>query len=108
MSPTAPTDRNDDMQLFAIHRRNLCTSDELPEVDRRSQAELDRRTDRLRKVRSYVTGEEDGTVDTICVYEATSVDDIHAHAEAANLVVTDIQQITAIDVQRPDPDRLLV
>jgi hypothetical protein len=92
------------MQLYAIHRRNLCTDDELPEVDARSQAELDRRSDEVRKIRSYVFTEADGTVGTLCMYEAVSPSAIHAHAVAAGLPVDDLRPISLIDVHRPDPE----
>lgn len=95
------------MDLYAIHRRNLCTPDEVGAVDRRSQAELDARTDRLRKIRSYVFDEGDGTVGTICVYQAVDTTAIHEHARAAGLPVDDISPVTTIDVHRPDPDGLL-
>jgi hypothetical protein len=95
------------MELYAIHRRRLCTPDELPAVDGRSQAELDRRTDQVRKIRSYVFDEEDGTVGTICVYQATGHEAIREHAAAASLPVDEIQRIDLIDVQRPDPDAVL-
>ncbi|MBY5161308.1 nickel-binding protein [Salsipaludibacter albus] len=94
------------MDLFAIHRRRLCDPTELAEVDRRSQAELDRRSDEVRKIRSYVLDDEDGTVGTICLYEATGTDAIHAHARAADLPVTTIDRISTIDVHRPDPATL--
>lgn len=94
------------MELYAIHRRRLCTPDDLGEVDARSQAELDRRTDQLRKIRSYVFDETDGTVGTICVYEAVSPEAIREHAAAADLPADEIQRISLIDVQRPDPEAL--
>lgn len=95
------------MELYAIHRRRLCTPDDLAEVDRRSQAELDRRTDQVRKIRSYVFDEEDGMVGTICVYQATGLEAIREHAAAAGLPVDEIQRIDLIDVQRPDPESVL-
>lgn len=95
------------MDMYAIHRRRLCEPAALPEVDTRSQAELDRRTDQVRKIRSYVFNEEDGTVGTICFYQATSHEAIREHAAAAGLPVDEIQRIDLIDVQRPDPDSVL-
>lgn len=95
------------MELYAIHRRRLCEPDAIPEVDSRSQAELDRRTHQIRKIRSYVFDEEDGTVGTICLYQATSQEAIRAHAAAAGLPIDEIQRVDLIDVQRPDPDSAL-
>lgn len=94
------------MDLYAIFRRNLGSPDDLPEIDRRSQAELDRRPDELRKIRSFVFEEDDGTVGTICVYEAADPAAIRDHGATAGVKVDDIRKVTAIDVHRPDPERL--
>lgn len=94
------------MDLYAIFRRNLASADELPEVDRRSQAELDRRGHEVRKIRSYVFEEGDGSLGTICVYEADGPDVIRDHGSCANVAVSEIHRITAIDVHRPDPERV--
>lgn len=96
------------MELYAIFRRNLTTAQELEEVDRRSQAELDRRPDDLRKIRSYVFEEEDGRLGTICVYEAVSPEAIEEHSRNTDIAADEIRRVTAIDVHRPDPERLTV
>lgn len=95
------------MHTYAILRRNLCSPDELAEVDRCSQAELDRRPDELRKIRSYVFEEPDGSLGAICVYDAASVEAVRDHAANANLKADAILPLTAIDVHRPDPERLI-
>jgi len=91
------------MDLYAIMRRNVTTSDELAAVDARSTAELDKRADRVRKIRTYVIAEPDGRLGTICIYEATSPAAIYEHGTAANLPVDEIMKVAAIDVKRPDP-----
>lgn len=96
------------MDTYLILRRNLCTPDELPEVDRRSQAELDARPDTVRKLRSYVFEEPDGTLGTICVYDATSEEQVREHGAHADVKISEIMRATAIDVHRPDPERLTV
>ena len=96
------------MDLYAIHRNDLCSPDELADVDARSQAELDRRSDSLRKVRSYVLDRGDGRVGTICLYLASDRGAIREHAEVARLPVDGITRIDGIDVQRPDPEQLLL
>lgn len=96
------------MDLYAIFRRGLCAPDDVADVDRRSQAELDRRHDEVRKVRSYVIEEEDGTLGTVCIYEAEGPEPIRDHGSCANVKVSEIRRVTAIDVHRPDPERLTV
>jgi hypothetical protein len=91
------------MNLYAIVRRNIATPDELEAVAARSAAELDKRADDVRRVRSYVIAEPDGRLGTICLYEATSPAAIHEHGAAAGLPVDEVVQVTAIDVARPDP-----
>lgn len=94
------------MDLYAIFRRPLCPPEKLEAVDQRSRAELDRRTDQVRKIRSFVLEEDDGSVGTICVYEAVSPQAVREHADAADLPVHDIVKVNAIDVERPDPQRV--
>lgn len=96
------------MELYAIFRRNLAAPEGLAAVDQRSQAELDRRTDQVRKIRSFVFEEDDGTLGTICVYEAESPQAIRDHGRAADVPVDDIRRVTTIDVHRPDPERVTV
>lgn len=95
------------MNLYAIFRRDAWDADQLEAVDSRSNAEAANRTDQLRKVRSYVLDEGDGRVGTICLYMAESPEAVVEHAEAADLVVSEVVPINAIDVARPDPDQLL-
>ena len=92
--------------LYAIFRRNLTTPDELPEIDRRSQAELDRRPDEVRKIRTYVFEEEDGTLGALCLYEANNPDAVLDHSRTANIVANEVRRVTAIDVHRADPPHL--
>ena len=93
------------MEYYAIFRRNAFEASELEAVDARSNTELDRRADHVRKIRSYVLDEEDGRVGTVCLYQADSPEAIHAHAEAADLPVDEIVRIGGIDVHRADPDK---
>lgn len=94
------------MQLYAIFRRRGWTAETIADADARSRREAGRRADELRKIRSYVLAEPDGTLGSICLYEATGPGVIEAHARAAELPCDDIVQVTAIDVLRPDPELL--
>jgi hypothetical protein len=72
-------------------------------VGLRSQAEVDERTDQLRKIRSCVLREDDGALGAICLYEAVSPEAIREHARAADLPVDDVVKVSAIVVQRARP-----
>lgn len=96
------------MELYAIFRRNLASPDEVEAADQRSQAELDRRPDEVRKIRTYVFEEDNGMLGTVCIYEAVSPEVIRGHADKADIGLDEIRKVTAIDVHRPDPERLTV
>lgn len=96
------------MDTYLIFRRNLGAPEDLPEIDRRSQAELDARADTVRKPRSYVFEEPNGDAGVICIYEAVSEDAVREHGACANVKISEIVRATAVDVHRPDPERLTV
>ena len=57
----------------------------------------------IRWIRSYVTAEPDGSVGTVCVYEASSPEAIRRHADAADLPVDEIVKVADTVIVRPDP-----
>ena len=83
----APT-KEHPMDTYLIFRRNMCAPADLPEVDRRSQAELDARPDTVRKLRSYVFEEADGSLGAICIYDADSEEAIRDHGACADVAVS--------------------
>jgi hypothetical protein len=91
------------MDLYVILRRDGWRSaEELQEGAARSTAEGARMPDDIRWIRSYVLEEEQG-LGTVCIYEASSPEAIHAHADAAGLPVTEIVKVADTVVVRPDP-----
>ena len=48
--------------------------------------------------------EGEGTVGTVCIYEASSPEAIRKHAEAADLPVDEIIAIADTVIVRPDPE----
>jgi hypothetical protein len=50
-----------------------------------------------------VTAETDGTVGTVCIYQATSPEAIRRHAAAAGLPVDEIVKVADTVIVRPDP-----
>ena len=92
------------METYAILRRNgWRTADDLGDAAARSTAEADEMPDDIRWIRSYVLGETDGTVGTVCIYEASSPEAIRRHAQAADLPVDEIIAVGDTVVVRPDP-----
>jgi hypothetical protein len=92
------------MELYAILRRDGWRSaEELQEAAARSTAEGDAMPDDIRWIRSYVLAEGSGDLGTVCIYEASSPEAIHRHANAAGLPVNEIIPIADTVIVRPDP-----
>jgi hypothetical protein len=92
------------VDTFVILRRNgWRTPGDLQEAAARSTAEGDRVPDDIRWIRSYVLGEDDGSLGTVCIYQASSADAIRAHATAADLPVDEIIPVADTVIVRPDP-----
>jgi len=92
------------METYVILRRNgWQTADDLREAAGRSTAEGERMPDDVAWIRSYVLGETDGTVGTVCIYQASSPEAIRRHADAADLPVDEIIKVADTVVVRPDP-----
>jgi hypothetical protein len=94
------------MELYAILRRNGWRSGgELEEAAARSTKVGDEEmADDVRWIRSYVLGEGDGSVGTVCIYEATSPEAIRKHASLADLPVDEIIPIADTVIVRADPE----
>jgi len=92
------------MDTYVILRRNgWRTADDLSEAAARSTAEGEKMPDDARWIRSYVLAENDGSVGTVCIYQASSPEAIRRHAAAAALPVDEIIKVADTVVVRPDP-----
>jgi hypothetical protein len=93
------------MQTYVILRRGgWATAQDLEQAAARSSAEGDQMPDDIRWIRSYVTAETDGTVGTVCVYEASSPEAIREHARRADMPADEIVVVADTVVVRPDPE----
>jgi len=94
------------MNTYVILRRGAWTNgDELGEAAARSKAVGDEQmSDDIRWIRSYVLKEPDGTVGTVCIYQATSPEAIREHASRADLAADEIIEVADTVVVRPDPE----
>jgi hypothetical protein len=93
------------MQLYAIRRpMGWKTPDDLAAAAARSKQVGDEEmSSDIRWIRSYVVVESDGSLGTICIYQASSPEKIREHADRAGLPVTDIFEVADTVVVREDP-----
>jgi hypothetical protein len=92
------------METYAILRRHgWADADELTRAAARSTAEGDRVPDDIRWIRSYVLAEPDGSLGTVCIYEASSPEAVRRHAAAAALPVDEVIAVADTVIVRPDP-----
>ena len=92
------------MDTYVILRRGgWRTADELREAAARSTTEGERMHGEVAWIRSYVTAERDGSVGTVCVYQASSPEAIREHASRADLPVDEIVKVADTVIVRPDP-----
>ena len=95
------------MNTYAIRRKNAWQSpDELEQAAKRSKqvADDDFPADIL-WMRSYVIAEQDGTLGTICIYQATDPEAVRKHAERVGMPADEILDVADLVVIRPDPER---
>jgi hypothetical protein len=97
------------METYVILRRGgWQTGADLEAAAARSTIEGDKVPEDIRWIRSYVLAERDGTVGTVCVYQASSPEAIRAHAAKADLPVDEIVAVSGTVLVRPDPERAVV
>jgi hypothetical protein len=59
--------------------------------------------DRVRWIRSYVVNEDDGTLGTVCIYQAVSPEAIREHARRVGMPADEIFPVARTVVVREDP-----
>ncbi len=93
------------MQLYAIRRRDAwATPDELKSTAERSTAVGNEMPDDVRWIRSYVLAEEDGSLGTLCIYQASSPEAIRTHAQRVGMPADEITPVADTVLVRPDPE----
>jgi hypothetical protein len=94
------------MNTYAILRRNgWVTGDDLSAAEERSLAVGNgEMSDDIRWIRSYVLREPDGSVGTVCIYQASSEEAIREHALKADLPIVEIIPVGDTVVVRQDPE----
>ncbi len=59
--------------------------------------------DQVKWIRSYVLSEEDGTLGTVCIYQAEDEDAILEHAQRAELPADEVILVADTVIVRDDP-----
>jgi thiamine biosynthesis protein ThiC len=93
------------MNTYAIRRLQAWASpDEVEQVAARSKAVADSDfPDDIRWIRSYVIAESDGTLGSVCIYQATDPEAIRRHAHRVGMPADQIWDVGDLVVIRPDP-----
>jgi thiamine biosynthesis protein ThiC len=93
------------MKLYVIRRPSgWGTPEELQEAAARSKRVGDEEmSSDIRWIRSYVIHEPDGTLGTVCIYQASSEEKVREHANRAAIPATEIYEVADTVLVRPDP-----
>jgi thiamine biosynthesis protein ThiC len=93
------------MNTYAIRRLNAWASpEEVEQVAARSKQVADSDfPDDIRWIRSYVITEADGSLGTVCIYQASDPEAIRRHAHRVGMPADEIWEVADLVVIRPDP-----
>jgi hypothetical protein len=93
------------MHTYAIFRRNGWASPQLLEraAARSRRVGDEEMPDRIRWIRSYVIEDQDGSLGTVCIYEARDDAAIREHAQRAGLPADEVRRVVDTVIVRPDP-----
>src|SRR5262245_2769100 len=96
-----------ELTMYAIRRRNAWASPaEVQDVaGRAKQVADDEFPADVRWIRSYVIAEEDGTLGSICIYQAVSAEALRKHSYRVGMPADEIWNVPDTVVIRPEPDR---
>lgn len=93
------------MKTYVILRRSGWRSGEELEAAaaRSTQVGDEEMADDIRWIRSYVIAEGDGTLGTVCIYQASSPEKIREHADRVGMKADEIVEVADTVIVRPDP-----
>jgi sporulation protein YlmC with PRC-barrel domain len=95
----------DAMNNYIIFRRNGWSSkEELEAAAARSGEVAAEMAADVSWIRTYILAEENGSLGTVCVYQATSEDKVREHADCAGIPADQIILIGDLIVVNPDPE----
>ena len=93
------------MQTFIIRRRNGWKNARELEITASISTRIGNgeMPDRVRWIRSYVVEETDGTLGTVCIYQAVDEAAIREHARRAGMSADEINLVEDTVIVRDDP-----
>lgn len=93
------------MKTYVIRRRKAWASPKLLERAAAKSRRIgdDEMSDRIRWIRSYVVQEDDGTLGTVCIYQAADPEAIRDHAGRVGMPADEIIEVVDTVIVRPDP-----
>ena len=93
------------MKTYIIRRRNAWKNSQELEATAALSLHVgnNEMADRIRWIRSYVVQESDGTLGTVCVYQANNADAIREHARRAGMPADEITCVADTVIIRTDP-----
>lgn len=93
------------MKLFTIRRRQAWSSaEEVQAVAKRAKEVADHDfPDEVRWIRSYVLADHDGTLGSLCVYQAIDPEAILRHSHRVGMPADEINEALETVLVRPDP-----
>ncbi len=93
------------MNLYTIRRRQAWASpEEVQAVAKRAKDVADADfPDQVRWIRSYVLADDDGTLGSLCVYQATDGEAIRRHSHRVGMPADEINEVLETVLVRPDP-----
>ncbi len=94
------------MNTYVIRREKAWeTEDDLGKAGDRSKEVAETEfPDDIAWIRSYVVKEEGGTLGSVCVYQATSIDKVREHAKRTDMPADEVIEVADTVIVRPDPE----
>ena len=94
------------MNTYVIRREKAWQSPAELEAtaERSKQVAEDDFPDDIRWIRSYVIKEDGGTLGTVCIYQATDIDAVRAHAQRVDMPADEVLEVADTVIIRPDPE----
>src|SRR3954447_14616684 len=91
------------MDTYAIRRKNAWRSPEEIPAERSKQVADGEFPADIRWIRTYVIAEEDGTLGSVCIYQASSPEAIRKHAHRVGMPADELLNVADTVIIRPDP-----
>jgi Nickel responsive protein SCO4226-like len=93
------------MKTYVIRRRTAWKSAAELEATAKRSARIgnEEMSDRVRWIRSYVVEEANGTLGTVCIYQAVSPEAIRDHAQRVGMPADEITPVARTVIVREDP-----